>query len=79
MTELSLDEQAVGVIAYSLWEQEGRPDGRDLVHWEAAQAIHLAAQRTEPSDPLIKEAEAVVDGNPRADFQALMTKDTSGG
>jgi hypothetical protein len=25
MTELSLDEQAVRVIAYSLWEQEADP------------------------------------------------------
>jgi hypothetical protein len=79
MTELSLDEQAVRVIAYSLWKQEGRPDGCDLVHWEAAQAIHIVAQWTEPSESFVKEAEAVVDGNPRADFPALMTKDTRGG
>jgi hypothetical protein len=60
----------------------GRPPPKylpDLAHWEAAQAIHLVAQRTEPSEALIKEAEAVVDGNPRADLPALMTKDTRRG
>ena len=30
-------------------------------------------------DPLLNEAEAVIDGNPRADFPALMTKDAPGG
>jgi hypothetical protein len=77
MTALSIDElQAVREIAYSLWEKEDRPSGRSLIHWEAALAVRSVAQQT---DPLLNEAEAVVDGNPRADFPALMTKDTSGG
>lgn len=30
--------------AYALWEQEGRPEGRDLDHW------HQACQEIDPGD-----------------------------
>jgi hypothetical protein len=71
------DEQdSLREIAYAFWEQEGRPEGRSAVHWELALASQAAGRRT---DALLNEAEAVVEGNPRADFPALMTKDTSGG
>lgn len=26
-------------IAYRIWEEEGRPDGRDLDHWLKAEAV----------------------------------------
>jgi hypothetical protein len=29
--------------AYALWESEGRPDGRDLVHWCQAESEVMAA------------------------------------
>ena len=39
-TKASLD-QIVRGRAYSLWEQEGRPDGRADEHWQRAQEQHL--------------------------------------
>jgi len=39
-TKESLD-QIVQDRAYSLWEQEGRPDGRADEHWQRAQEQHL--------------------------------------
>ena len=39
-TKVSLD-QIVRDRAYSLWEQEGRPDGRADEHWQRAQEQHL--------------------------------------
>jgi len=32
------DEQAIRERAYFLWEREGRPLGRDIANWLAAQA-----------------------------------------
>lgn len=29
--------------AYALWESEGRPHGRDLVHWQHAESEIMAA------------------------------------
>jgi hypothetical protein len=31
-------EQAIRQRAYEIWEQEGRPDGRDHAHWTQAEA-----------------------------------------
>ena len=36
--------------AYSLWEQEGRPHGRDLDHWLSAQAEIDGGSRTDETD-----------------------------
>lgn len=30
-------QQQIQELAYQLWEQEGRPEGRDREHWERAQ------------------------------------------
>jgi hypothetical protein len=32
---LSRDER-IGALAYQIWEEEGRPDGRSEVHWYVA-------------------------------------------
>jgi hypothetical protein len=31
------DSQLTAVLAYQIWEQEGRPAGRDLHHWQKAE------------------------------------------
>jgi hypothetical protein len=31
------DSHRTAVLAYQIWEQEGRPEGRDLDHWQQAQ------------------------------------------
>jgi len=35
-SELSREE--IAVLAYSFWEQDGHPEGRDLEHWLMAEA-----------------------------------------
>jgi hypothetical protein len=32
-------QQAIRKIAYAIWENEGRPDRKDLDHWFRAEAI----------------------------------------
>jgi hypothetical protein len=29
--------EEIAVVAYAIWEQEGRPDGRDVDHWLRAE------------------------------------------
>lgn len=36
--EVTADEQSVSRLAYQLWETAGRPVGRDLEFWLAAEA-----------------------------------------
>jgi hypothetical protein len=31
--------EEIRLIAYHIWEEQGRPDGRDLEHWLKAEAI----------------------------------------
>jgi hypothetical protein len=72
------EEQAVRECAYFLWEGEGRPEGRARAHWEIALAIR-AHQARNPEDAFAKDTEAILDGDPRADLPALLTKDVAGG
>jgi len=42
-----LTEEQIREVAYAIWEEEGRPEGKDLEHWfTAKQALeeHEAAQ-----------------------------------
>ena len=39
-------EERIRAIAYSLWEEDGRPDGHDEDHW--LRAIDLVAAEAEP-------------------------------
>ena len=32
-------DEEMRLIAYRIWEEEGRPEGRDLEHWFKAEAI----------------------------------------
>jgi hypothetical protein len=68
-------EQSIREAAFFLWEREGRPEGRALDHWTAAQ--RTAAHR-EQGD-LIADEEAVIEGDPAADYPAVLTKDVPGG
>jgi hypothetical protein len=40
-------EQAIRERAYALWEEEGRPDGKDLDHWHRAEAEIRSTEREE--------------------------------
>ncbi len=72
------EQQAVRELAYFLWQREGRPDGCAVEHWRRAQAIRSELRRN-PEDGFEHDVEAVLNGDPRADFPALLTKDVSGG
>jgi hypothetical protein len=37
-------EQAIRTRAYLIWEQQGRPHGKELVHWLQAEA-EMAAEK----------------------------------
>jgi hypothetical protein len=39
------EPQFISVRAYQLWEQEGRPDGRDQAHWFEAERQLQGMQR----------------------------------
>ena len=36
---MMLRRQFIRKIAYEIWEEEGRPDGKDLDHWFRAEAV----------------------------------------
>lgn len=41
-------EERIAAIAYSLWEEEGRPDGRAEAHWlRAVELVEAEARPTE--------------------------------
>lgn len=42
-------EEEIRLIAYQIWEDEGRPHGRDLEHWRKAEAIWEEQQDQELS------------------------------
>ncbi len=47
------DFQRIQVLAYQLWEAEGRPEGRQQHHWSEAE------RRLHASPPLMSEATPV--------------------
>lgn len=46
-----MNVDAISSRAYQIWEQEGRPHGRDLEHWAQAEAelVSAARQTEEPT------------------------------
>ncbi|ASW10732.1 DUF2934 domain-containing protein [Rhizobium sp. 11515TR] len=38
--------------AYRIWEQEGRPEGRDLDHWQRAEEQHQETEREADTSPV---------------------------
>ena len=45
--------------AYAIWEQEGRPDGKDREHWLRAEA-EIAAEERDAAEETALELEGVV-------------------
>ena len=41
-------EEEIRLIAYRIWEEEGRPHGRDLEYWQKAEGIWEEQHREEP-------------------------------
>lgn len=38
VSEVTVPDSAVAERAYGIWEQEGRPEGREMEHWLRAEA-----------------------------------------
>jgi Protein of unknown function (DUF2934) len=45
---MQLEPQLISIRAYQLWEQEGRPHGRDQAHWFEAERALQELQREPP-------------------------------
>ena len=41
-------EEEIRLIAYRIWEEEGRPHGRDWEHWRKAEGLWEGQHREEP-------------------------------
>lgn len=50
------DEDQVRVIAYSIWEDEGKPHGRHLDHWFRAEAICRDRERRSQASAVAETA-----------------------
>jgi Protein of unknown function (DUF2934) len=50
----------IALLAFQIWEQEGKPQGRELDHWLQAETLLLAM--VEPTEP--KPAEVVTLSTP---------------
>lgn len=69
-------EARIRARAYRLWEEEGRPHGRDVEFWERArelEAIETCSPAmppnpvAEPRSPVVEDADPVVDADLQAD------------
>jgi hypothetical protein len=62
--KLTSNENEVARLAYAIWEQEGRPHGRDQQHWQEAE--HLLVRRPSSSPaapkPVLKSVPRMVAG-----------------
>lgn len=43
------NSEEIAACAYLIWLEEGRPDGRDMQHWQKAEAQLLAARQHDQS------------------------------
>lgn len=50
-------EEKIRSVAYSIWETEGYPAGRDLEHWLKAETICAAQDREEDRGQAVKSPE----------------------
>jgi hypothetical protein len=66
-------DQIVSEAAYFIWENEGRPEGKALDHWERA-----VMQIERNDDGAFEEEEKIMAELP-ANLPALLTKDAPGG
>src|ERR1700755_3428216 len=79
-------EEAIRVHAYHLWEQDGRPHGRDVEFWQKAIALIGAAKPTKAPAAKPKaakatavEAETAKAGRKAQAAKAVATKATAKG
>jgi len=66
--------EAIGLRAYHIWEREGRPEGREHLHWLLAEEQILREQPAEET-PLLPHHSATVMAVP-VNRKPVETKDT---
>jgi len=50
------NREEIAAAAYSIWEQEGRPEGRDLEHWLRAKTqVQIKHDLTAPASSLLPQ------------------------
>ena len=70
----SMREQAIRERADEIWEQEGRPDGKDLDHWlRALKPRSLPPRRGKPAAPSLRRTKRAVEVK-KPTQTALLTK-----
>ena len=78
MRQPVFETASIDALARLLWEKAGKPAGGESGYRQQASKL-LDATRDNTDSALPDEAEAVVDGDPHADFPALVTRDVPGG
>jgi len=55
-------EERIRRLAYEIWEQEGRPNGRDQEHWRRAEAEILQREQRgmAPISPLLRPTSGIL-------------------
>ncbi len=59
-------EDEIKVIAYSIWEEEGCPDGRDCEHWYRAEIIWKDRQQAKTPSAAASHAKTAAKAKPAA-------------
>jgi hypothetical protein len=67
------NNHTVREAAYFIWEREGRPEGKELDHWDRGRREIEGS-----NESLLLEEEKVLADLP-ADMPAILTKDSRGG
>jgi len=69
-------EEEIQVIAYKLWEEEGRPEGRAVDHWLKAMAAWKQSQKQEAPvlQPAVSARASVVQDRPSVEGQTAQRK-----
>jgi hypothetical protein len=63
---ITVDQESVSRLAYQLWENAGRPAGRDLEFWLAAEAHASAAAKAASSSDFAPKAPDPAFKSPRS-------------
>lgn len=73
-----LTAEAISRRAYELWEQEGRPENRDLHHWLRAEQ-ELLAEQTKSAAPASASSAAKTAGSADLPMSASAARPAAGG
>ncbi len=64
---MTISEERIRERAFQIWNEEGRPEGKDVEHWEKARLRLIAESRT----PQAAEPPAQISAPPKATEAAM--------